>query len=449
MIKSEGEGASAEKLNEAIDCLWEEAGKAWLDMNSLLFCHALEYQNKMSEFLTESNEAIEALHDRIWSVVMKVMEDAGKPMADGLGIAMRLVDMLPTIPLHLAFHLSTPGLIGFMPEVYAAWPKSRMDILDFSHMSPLQSSQKALDVLCEEIVKNVCGATEKEKAVEPTWLMAVADMSTVGVKAAEVGASDGPTSSPHASHSSIPHTFHSTIQHSQTRSPSPHCHSQSSRSSSSSSGSSSRSGNVSGSSSSGSSQLGSGDESHTGSRTGSHAGSQALSEGSSSGGSEYSHSTSPEVVLVQGDDEDTAVGGEDAGHSEDEEALSQGTVSLLDISTSDNEEACKAAAHETACKSDIQYGIWQDEQIYQGNEGITQCDKQVNDYTNGGRPSKAPDKIGPPLSYMEECGVFKPLDTIVNPLGLCSFYWTDPQKSNVVWDQSLQLALTGLSTCWS
>ena len=54
------------------------------------------------------------------------------------------------------------------------------------------------------------------------------------------------------------------------------------------------------------------------------------------------------VVLVQVDDEDTGAGGEDAGHSEDEEALSQGTVLLLDISTSDNEEAHKAAVCETA-----------------------------------------------------------------------------------------------------
>ena len=59
-------------------------------------------------------------------------------------------------------------------------------------------------------------------------------------------------------------------------------------------------------------------------------------------------------------------------------------------------------------------------------------DKGVNDYANGGRPSKAPDKIGPPYSYMEERGVFKPLDTIVNPLGLCRFYRTDPHQSNII-----------------
>ena len=46
--------------------------------------------------------------------------------------------------------------------------------------------------------------------------------------------------------------------------------------------------------------------------------------------------------------------------------------------------------------------------------------------------SKAPDKISPPFSYMEERGVFRPLDTIVNPLGLCRFYQTDPQQSNVI-----------------
>ena len=152
------------------------------------------------------------------------------------------------------------------------------------------------------------------------------------------------------------------------------------------------------SSSSGSSQSGSGDESHAGSPAGSQAGSQAPSEGSSSSESECSHSASPEVVLVQGGDEDVAAGEEDASHSEDEEALLQGMVSLLNISNSNNKEAHKATACKKVCKSDVQFGAWQDEQICQGNEGIARRDKQVNDYAHIGRPSKAPDKIGPPLS---------------------------------------------------
>ena len=43
-----------------------------------------------------------------------------------------------------------------------------MDPLDFSHALPLHSNQKVLDVLHDEIVKNVCGATEMIKAVDPT-----------------------------------------------------------------------------------------------------------------------------------------------------------------------------------------------------------------------------------------------------------------------------------------
>ena len=44
--------------------------------------------------------------------------------------------------------------------------------------------------------------------------------------------------------------------------------------------------------------------------------------------------------------------------------LSQGTVSLPDISASDSKVARKAIAYEGACKSDVQYGHWRDEQIH-------------------------------------------------------------------------------------
>ena len=52
------------------------------------------------------------------------------------------------------------------------------------------------------------------------------------------------------------------------------------------------------------------------------------------------------------------VGKEDAGHSDDEETLSQGTVSLPDISASDSQDAHKAIECEAAHKRDVQYGNW-------------------------------------------------------------------------------------------
>ena len=68
LIKSKGEGVSDEKLDEAIEHLREAGGVAWLDANSLLFSHALEYQKKMVELITSSREAIQTLHEYIWKV---------------------------------------------------------------------------------------------------------------------------------------------------------------------------------------------------------------------------------------------------------------------------------------------------------------------------------------------------------------------------------------------
>ena len=47
LIKTEGEGTSDDKLDEAIQQFREAGGAAWLDTNSLLFSHALEYQSKV------------------------------------------------------------------------------------------------------------------------------------------------------------------------------------------------------------------------------------------------------------------------------------------------------------------------------------------------------------------------------------------------------------------
>ena len=54
------------------------------------------------------------------------------------------------------------------------------------------------------------------------------------------------------------------------------------------------------------------------------------------------------------------------------------------------------------------------------------------DHIDIGKHCKAPDKIGPPLTYMEECRVFKPAEAINNPMGLCRFYRMGSKKSNVL-----------------
>ena len=76
---------------------------------------------------------------------------------------------------------------------------------------------------------------------------------------------------------------------------------------------------------------------------------------------------------------------------------------------------------------------WCDNQIHKGNDEIRQCDSRVCDHPQFGKRCEAPDQVGPPISYMEEHGVFKPDGVSTNnPMGLCWFYHMSPEKANVL-----------------
>ena len=113
-------------------------------------------------------------------------------------------------------------------------------------------------------------------------------------------------------------------------------------------------------------------------------------------------------------------------YSTDEADVSQGSIPLLDISASDDNETCKCKAHEYARRSDMAYAAWKEKQTSDGVKGIEEQDQKVNDYMDGKRRPKNPDPLGPPVSYMEEHGVFQPLASTTNTFGLCRFYHVDP-----------------------
>ena len=95
----------------------------------------------MVRLINRSQEAIQALHDRIWEVVHWVMESAGKSTADGLGIALHLVSMLLTIPLELAFNTVTAQPPGYTP---GALTYASQDSID----------RGAMAVLGEELIRD-------------------------------------------------------------------------------------------------------------------------------------------------------------------------------------------------------------------------------------------------------------------------------------------------------
>ena len=82
-------------------------------------------------------------------------------------------------------------------------------------------------------------------------------------------------------------------------------------------------------------------------------------------------------------------------YSPDEGDVSQGTVSLLDISVSNDEDTHKCKAREVAHKNDTNFAAWKDKLISDGTTGLQERDNVVNDYADGKRKPKNPNFLGP------------------------------------------------------
>ena len=76
--------------------------------------------------------------------------------------------------------------------------------------------------------------------------------------------------------------------------------------------------------------------------------------------------------------------------------MSQGSISLLDISATDDEGTRKCKARELAHRNDTDFAVWKDKLIGEGVKIIQEWDSMVNDYTDSGkRKPKNPDPLGP------------------------------------------------------
>ena len=102
------------------------------------------------------------------------------------------------------------------------------------------------------------------------------------------------------------------------------------------------------------------------------------------------------VEVLSGDE--ASAGEDDVLDSTNEADVSQGSMSLLDISATDDEDTRKRKVHELARKSDTDFTAWKDKLIGEGVKGIQEQDSMVNDYTDGGkRKPKNPGPLGPPF----------------------------------------------------
>ena len=160
-------------------------GETWLHINSLLFRHTIDHQQFMVQLINRSQEAIQALHDRIWKVVRQVMESAGRSAADGIGIALHLVSLLPTIPLQPAFNTVTPEPPGYTPR---ALTYASQDSIDHG----------AMPVLGEELIRDPTRG--HDQAIQASSRMTMTD--TISTRFATVKSTGNDRSGPNfSSHS--------------------------------------------------------------------------------------------------------------------------------------------------------------------------------------------------------------------------------------------------------
>ena len=170
----------------------------------------------MVQLINRSQEAIQALHDRIWKVVHRVMESAGKSAADGLGIALHLVSMLPNIPILPAFNTITPKPPGYTPR---ALTYTSQDSIDHGAMS----------VLGEELIRDP--TSEHDQAMQASSRAMVTHTVSTRFVTVEGTGDDcpgpnfslhsptySPSRSPLCSHRSRPHGQQSNFSHSSVRS---------------------------------------------------------------------------------------------------------------------------------------------------------------------------------------------------------------------------------------
>ena len=377
-LRSDEEPSDAR--NKAMEEIVDAVNRAWSRANETLFKHVLDYEGKLNAFLDKVGGWIREQEEHIWTTVFQIVEDTGAPLCAFLDIIFRLLDTLPSLPPNLSYQGQSPIICGFSPAAYAQ-PWLGLHNLNLPHVPSFDSSRKAKDVLKDAIIRSTRGRPASKARVIPA-----ASTSTAAVQVSKSVETIPLLGLPLGS----PAAVRSPPKRKHARSPSPQ-RSQSGTSSSSESSASGRGSRGSCSSSSSSSGSSSGSGSGSGSRSESPARSEA------SAGARLVRSAAASVGSIEVLSGDQASEDEhDVSFSTDEADVSQGSIPLLDISASDDDETRKCKAREHARRSDTAYATWKEKQINDGIEGIAEWDQMVDDYTDGKKRPKNPDPLGPP-----------------------------------------------------
>ena len=93
---------SLDTKDKAMEEILNKASEAWLQTNTSLFKHALDYEGKLNSFLDKAGGWIREQEERIWTTMFQITGDIGAPLCASLNVLLRLLETLVSFLANLS-----------------------------------------------------------------------------------------------------------------------------------------------------------------------------------------------------------------------------------------------------------------------------------------------------------------------------------------------------------
>ena len=102
--------------HEATTChLRSEANAAWKEMHEVMYNHQLQYDRQLATFLAEAESASNDMQGKVWNAIRTLAQNEGITFVACLGLTLQVLNLLPQIPIDIAFHTQIPLTIAHCP----------------------------------------------------------------------------------------------------------------------------------------------------------------------------------------------------------------------------------------------------------------------------------------------------------------------------------------------
>ena len=124
-------------------CLHSKADAAWKRMHEVMYNHQLKYDQRLAAFLKEAETTLTNMRDQIWTAIRALAENEAITFDDCLSLMLRVLHLLPQIPMDISFQTQIPLTIAYCLEssIYRRWH------LEQGAVSPLCKEVRASQTL--------------------------------------------------------------------------------------------------------------------------------------------------------------------------------------------------------------------------------------------------------------------------------------------------------------